>query len=111
MRITRNDKLINVYSVNSTITAEGYKTESYVAVYSGIGVDIQPVSGKIDVTLYGIDKNPAMAKNMFFDSDKTIRIGDLVKVVSTGEVYMVKSLNEWYSHKEAILDLREVTVP
>lgn len=104
MRVTKNDILVDVYTVSQTVDAEGFKVATYTQVYNDIPVDIQPLGGKVNVQDYGLVQAPAMGKILFFNEPVVLNLGYIVEVSAT-ERYQVRGLSKWYAHGEAILEL------
>jgi len=111
MRISKNDRLFNVYSAASTPNAEGYQTVIYTKAIDSMGGDLQPIGSKIDPAMYGINSNPADVKQLFFNTDNMVSLGYFIDDLTDGVTYLVKGLHVWYSHKEAILEPIEVIIP
>ena len=102
MRIKKFDRLLTVYTVSSdTLDGEGYRSTIYTA--STVPADIQPIGAKVDLSIYGINSNPAEVQKLFFDSGIAMPLGAIVED-GAGIRYMVKGLHVWYSHQEAILE-------
>jgi hypothetical protein len=109
MRIKKNDVPITVYRFTQSTNADGLVTSSYTVKFSSKYADLQPVGGKFDPALYGINSTPSNVRKMFFDNDIDVLEGEII--ASSSNNYMVKNVKTWYSHQEAILEPYEVTIP
>jgi hypothetical protein len=107
MRIAKNDKPFDAYTVATAPDAEGYMVQTLTQVDTIMG-DLQPIGGKFDLSEYGINTTPAEAKKLFYDVG-LLAIG--MVLVGGGKKYMVKGVDDWYSHSMAILEPYEVATP
>jgi hypothetical protein len=104
-RIKKNDVLVDTYVVSSTvISSSGYEFPLFTRVNQNMGMDIQPISSKTNLAIFGLNTGPSGGKHVFYDSDKVLELGAFVKLLSTGVNFKVVGYYPWYNHKEAILE-------
>lgn len=104
-RIKSNDILVDTYIVGSTvISSSGFEFPLFTRVNQNLGMDVQPISGKTNLALFGLNTVQAGGKHVFYDSSVTLELGAYVKVLSNGLNYKVIGYYPWYEHKEAILE-------
>lgn len=111
MRITRFDRLFDVYTYTTSLSVDGLETKTYTKSIADLAGDLQPIGGNYNPAYYGLNTVAANAKRFFIDRDVSIDFGQIVRDKIDGETYIVKGLRPWYSHQELILEPHEVTLP
>jgi len=111
MRISKHDRLFDVYQQGNSLDAEGYPVIALTRTRAGLPSDFQPIGGRVKFEMYGLDSVSAEARRMFFDQGEAVYIGDIVQDLETLKTYMVKGLHEWYDHSEAIVEPYKVAIP
>lgn len=110
MRNESNDRPFNVYELGTTLSAEGYPTETTTLTRTGMPADMQPIGSRINFEAYGIDKVPAEAQRLFCDAGEPVNIGSIILDNTSLKTYIVKGLRIWYTHTEAIMEPMRVVL-
>jgi hypothetical protein len=110
MRISKHDRLFDVYQQAQVMDAEGYPVMTLTRTREGLPSDLQPIGGRVKFEMYGLDTVSAEARRMFFDQEEPVYIGDIVQDTETLKTYMVKGLHAWYDHTEAIIEPYRIAI-
>lgn len=105
-----HDKPFNIYELGTSLTPEGYPTETTTLTRTDMPADMHPIGSRINFEAYGIDTVPAEAVRLFADSDEPIHTGSIIRDNTSLKTYIVKGLRLWYTHTEAIMEPMRVVV-